>query len=91
MHEHRTRAPTDPLDPDVIAGAILGLLIHDQPCPQTPEELARKLAGFEGDQGQARRDVLDALGGLAAHGLIHQLDGFVFASQSGMRGYALTG
>lgn len=90
MHEHRTRAPTDPLDPDVLSGAVLGLLVHD-PGPQTPDELARKLAGFEGDPQRARRDVLDALGDLAAHGLIHRLEGFVFASQSGVRGYALTG
>lgn len=91
MRDQSTRDSADSLDPDVVAGSVLGLLISERPGLQTPDELARKLAGLSGDPRRARLQVLDALSDLVAHGLVHKLEGFVMASQAGIRGHGLTG
>lgn len=91
MHDQSTRDSADSLDPDVVAGAVLGLLINELPGLQTPDELARKFAGLSGDVRKARVQVEDALSDLAAHGLVHRLEEFVVASQAGIRGHGLTG
>ena len=91
MHHQSTCVPADSLDPDDLAGAVLSLLIIDQPGLQTPDELARKLAGLSGDLQSARRQADDALADLAAHGLVHRLEGFVLPSQAAIRSQALTG
>jgi hypothetical protein len=91
MRAQSTRDPTDPLDPDVIAGAVLGLLINEHPGLQTPDELIRKFTGFSGDKRRARLQVHDTLSDLIAHGLVHRLEEFVVASQAGIRGHGLTG
>lgn len=91
MPHQRSCDPADVLEPDVIAGAVLGCLIHDAPPLVTVEELTSRMAGFEGDRRKARRSVEDALSDLVQHGLAHRLDRFVFASQAAIRGRALTG
>lgn len=91
MRDQSTRDPTEPLDPDVAAGAVLGLLVNELPGLQTVDELARKLTGLSGDAREARIQVEDALSDLIAHGLVHRLEEFVIASQAGIRGHGLTG
>lgn len=91
MPHERSCDPADLLEPDVIAGAVLGCLIYDAPPLVTVEELTSRMAGFEGDRGASRRSVEDALSNLAQYGLVHRLDRFVFASQAAIRGRALTG
>lgn len=91
MQDQSTRDLTRSPDPDVVAGAVLGLLVSELPGLQTPEELARKFAGLNGDVKQARMQVEDALSDLAAHGLVHRIEEFVIASQAGIRGHGLTG
>lgn len=91
MQDQGTRDSADPLDPDTIAGAVLGSLIYDRPCLQTPHELALKFVNPSHDIRKARVQVEDALSDLAAHGLIHRLDGFVMASQAGIKGHGLDG
>ncbi|MBF6620640.1 MAG: hypothetical protein ITG02_10475 [Patulibacter sp.] len=91
MQDQPNRDLAGPLDPDVAAGAVLGLLVTELPGLQTVDELSRKLTGLSGNPRRARIQVEDALADLIAHGLVHRLEEFVIASQAGIRGFGLTG
>ena len=89
MQHQPSRDCADLPDPDALAAGVLGMLVMEQPGLQTPDELARKLAGGSGDIAKARVQVEDALSDLRAHGLVHRLDGFVLASQAAFRSQAI--
>ncbi len=91
MHDQSTRVSASPREPEELASAVLSMLIADQPGPQTVEELTRKYAGFEGNQRKAKVAVLDGLSQLAAHGLVHHLDRFVFPTQAGLLANTMRG
>lgn len=90
MYDQNACAAAGLLDPNEVAKGVLALLIDDHPGPQTVEELVRKFVGFDGDHRKASVEVGDALSILAAHGLVHRLDRFVFATQAGIYADALS-
>lgn len=68
---------------DATDQAILGLLLIDHPGLWSVAEVAREM----GDELRAQ----DGLARLAGVGLIHRLDGFVFASRTAVCAHALAG
>jgi hypothetical protein len=73
MHEQRTLTPAE--EDGQIDGAILGLLISpDSQRPWSVEEIIREI----GD------DTTDSLNRLYGAGLIHRLDGFVWATRAAL-------
>ena len=80
MLDERSYSPAD--DVTVSDRAILTLLLDDDSQrPWAVEELARELGDPE--------ETHDALARLHGAGLIHRLDGFVFASRPAVRGQQL--
>jgi hypothetical protein len=77
MHDQRT-SPAE--QDDSTDNAILGLLL-DSPTPWATAEVAREI----GDDV----DATDGIARLARGGLIHRLDGFVFATRAAVRGRRL--
>lgn len=47
LQEKMNRGCADSIDPDALAAGVLEMLVHEQPGLQTPEELARKIAGAQ--------------------------------------------
>jgi hypothetical protein len=76
MHDQRTPAEQD----DVADRSIMDVLIDD-PGPWAVEELQREFL--------APIAVLDSLNRLAGVGMIHRLDGFVFATRTAKQAAAL--
>jgi len=74
------RIPTV-VDDAQIEGTVLGLLLTDEAVMWSVEQMAREL----GDEVAAR----DSLARLHALGLVHRLDGFVFASRAAGRAVGL--
>jgi hypothetical protein len=71
MHDQPTSVEQD----DRIDGSILAMLLDDDAQrPWTDDEVAREV-------GHANA-TLDSLGRLVAAGLVHRLDGFVFATRA---------
>ena len=71
MHDQPTPVEQD----DRIDGVVLAMLLDaDAQCPWTDDEVARELGGDA--------STVDCLGRLAGAGLIHRLDGFVFATRA---------
>lgn len=75
MHDQPTPAEQD----DQIDSAIMVLLI-DSPVPVATYEVAREVGDVEATDGLAR---------LVRAGLVHRLDGFVFATRAALRGRRL--
>lgn len=76
MHDQRTPAEQD----DVADRSIMDVLIDD-PGPWAVEELQREFL--------APIAVLDSLNRLAGVGMVHRLDGFVFATRTAKQAAAL--
>lgn len=89
MQDNRSDSSASLLDPDQLAGVVLGMLIEAYPGLRSVDELTRLFAGASGDAAAAQSCVRDGLNDLVAHGLVHQLEGFVFVSQSAVRAEAL--
>lgn len=71
MHDQPTPVEQD----DRIDGVVLSMLLDDDAQrPWTDEEVARQLGGDP--------STVDCLGRLAGAGLIHRIDGFVFATRA---------
>jgi hypothetical protein len=71
MHDQPTPVEQD----DRIDGVVLAMLLDDDAQrPWTDDEVARELGGDA--------STVDCLGRLAGAGLIHRLDGFVFATRA---------
>ena len=80
MHPESTLAGRDRRS----ESAILGLLLDPEAQrPWAVDELVREI----GDQ----LAITDALVRLRAAGLVHRLDGFVFASRAALRSHEITG
>jgi hypothetical protein len=79
MHDQRSSAEAE----DSIDQAILALLLDDQARPWSDDEVAREV----GD----RIDVTDSLARLYGAGLVHRLEGFVFATRPALRGAQIAG
>jgi hypothetical protein len=77
---HDQPIPTPAEQDDEIDSSILGLLT-DCPVPWSAEEVAREIGDAVG--------ATDGLGRLARAGLVHRLDGFVFATRAAVRGQRL--
>jgi hypothetical protein len=76
---HREPIPAPAVDDETIDAGILGLLLN--PTKQRPwsvDEVAREIGN--------NMAVADGLARLYGAGLIHRLDGFVFATRSAVRG-----
>ena len=80
MHAQRNPG-TEPDDPTQLKHAVLGLLVCDHPGLWGTTELTRSLVPSSATTLDAI-DVEDALEDLYAAGLIHRLDGYVFATRA---------
>lgn len=76
MHDQRTPAEQD----DVADRAIMDVLLDD-PGPWAVEELQREFL--------APIAVVDSINRLAGVGMVHRLDGFVFATRTAKQAAAL--
>lgn len=70
---------------DLTARAILVILLDHYPALLSIEELVSEYAGLSRDRQTAELMVADGLAALLCSGLIHKLNGFVFASRAAIR------
>lgn len=91
MHDQRSggREPWLP-DEDEVASIILDLVRRRYPALVATDELVRELAHPSLMQPIAEPAIYDGLVELTTSGLVHRLDGFVFASRTAIRAAELT-
>lgn len=72
-------------DSDEVARIVLGIVVEHHPGLVAIGELLRELANPTLPRPMPQPFVYDGLADLTRSGLIHRLDGFVFASRAGVR------
>ncbi len=81
MRTQRIPGHAPETDPSTLKQAVLGLLVIDHAGLWSITELTRSLIPSSGD-GPDATDLEDALEDLYAAGLVHRLDGYVFATRA---------
>lgn len=77
--------PASLADDNLTTRALLTILLDHYPALISFDELTSELAGVSRSRQRAEMMVADGLAALMSGGLVHKLDGFVFASRAAVR------